>query len=94
MVHTLGERGTMGFPFRCVPSESPSMSADWKTVCVFISSTFRDMQAERDRLAEKLHMRSAANVCMLLGGAASEEKAGAVKGVGAVASVEGGLILD
>ena len=26
------------------------MSANWKTVRVFISSTFRDMQAERDHL--------------------------------------------
>ena len=26
------------------------MANDWKTVRVFISSTFRDMQAERDHL--------------------------------------------
>jgi len=26
------------------------MNANWKTVRVFISSTFRDMQAERDHL--------------------------------------------
>ena len=26
------------------------MAASWKTVRVFISSTFRDMQAERDHL--------------------------------------------
>jgi telomerase protein component 1 len=28
------------------------MSATWKTVVVFISSTFRDMQAERDYLVK------------------------------------------
>jgi hypothetical protein len=28
---------------------SPNMPGTWRTVRVFISSTFRDMQAERDR---------------------------------------------
>ena len=26
------------------------MPAAWRTVCLFVSSTFRDMQAERDHL--------------------------------------------
>ena len=30
------------------------MSAKWKTVRVFISSTFRDMQAERDYLVKRI----------------------------------------
>ena len=30
------------------------MSATWKTVRVFISSTFRDMQAERDWLVKRV----------------------------------------
>jgi len=33
------------------------MSAAWKTVRVFISSTFRDMHAERDWLVEVVCLR-------------------------------------
>jgi len=30
------------------------MSNVWRTVCVFISSTFRDMQAEREELVKRV----------------------------------------
>jgi hypothetical protein len=33
------------------------MAAGWRTVRVFISSTFRDMQAERDQLVRFVFLR-------------------------------------